>query len=160
MRRFIPILVCLRALPGCLPDPERSLEAYAEQVARERDAAPDGAAPDAAADAVAEGPDGAAPADQGTADAFDRPPPVCSEGGGDAIVVAFNNRYEEKSIGVFWVDGVCDEREYAVLRPGETHIQNTYVLHAWRLRDHATGALILDWRAELGTQGPARVTVP
>ena len=151
MRHALPLLLSVW-MCGCLPDPSRSLDEYAEQVASEQDAATE-----VPADATL---DAAAPPDGGTPDAFDRAPPLCSENGGVALVVAFNNRYADKRVAVLWVDGNCNETEYARLDPGQTHIQNTFTLHAWRLRDADTGALILDWRPEAGTQGPARVTVP
>ena len=156
MRHTLLVLLSL-GTAGCLPDATRSLAAYEEEVAAARDAAP---GEPADADGAEPPDDLGAAADGGTPDAFDRAPPLCSENGGVALVVAFNNRYADKRVAVLWVDGGCNEREYARLDPGQTHIQNTFTLHAWRLRDADTGALILYWRAEAGAQGPARVTVP
>ena len=134
---------------GCLPD-GRPLEEYAAEE-RADDAGPD---PDAApVEDAAPG----TPADR--ADAFDVPIEVCSVGGGDALMVRFDNRYADRILALSWIDFDCRERPLLDIPPMSFWVESSFVGHPFRLRDKATGALILHWP---GAQvaGSYRVGVP
>jgi hypothetical protein len=134
---------------GCLPD-GRSLEDYAaEQRSGDSGTDPDAALP---MDATPDAP-------QGTADAFDVPIEVCSAEGGDPLMVRFDNGYPDRTLVLSWIDFGCRERPLRDIGPMDFWIETSFVGHPFRLRDKATGALILHWP---GAQvaGSYRVGVP
>ncbi len=140
--RWLTLAALAAGLAGCLPDADRSIEAYSAEVASRRDAQ-DPSAPDAQRD-----------------DQFAPEPLTCSADGGAALEVTFNNLYVDRSVDLFWVDGGCVERPYASIPPGGRHLQPTFRRHVWRIRDGRSGAVLRDYYTDDNTPGPDQVTVP
>lgn len=48
------------------------------------------------------------------------------------------------SIEVFWVNYQCEEASYQVISGGDSWSVTSFVTHPWRIRDEASGDLILE----------------
>lgn len=87
-----------------------------------------------------------------------QPSGACSQNSAQAVNLPFRNAFTDRSVRLFWVDYGCKEVGYAVLGPGQTWVQQTYVTHPWRVRDASTNALYKE--VVPTTTAPPEVTVP
>jgi hypothetical protein len=78
----------------------------------------------------------------------------CSRASQVAIDLTFRNNSADRTVNLFWVDFACRESRFATINPGESHIQHTFTLHPWRLRDAGTNALYKEF---VGTSATASV---
>jgi hypothetical protein len=60
-------------------------------------------------------------------------------------------------VDLIWLSFDCREKRYARIPPGGQSIQETYDGHLWRVRDAATGALLLEAQATAGSPGEVLV---
>ncbi len=68
----------------------------------------------------------------------------CSIDGGSSISnVRFTNN-RSSSVVIQWVNQSCGEVTYKTLAPGQTWVTSTTVNHVWRVKDSATGNLLLE----------------
>ncbi len=70
-----------------------------------------------------------------------QPSNACSQNATQAVNLPFRNNFTDRSVRLYWVDYSCKEVAYNVLGPKQTHVQQTYVGHPWRVRDEMTNAL-------------------
>lgn len=82
----------------------------------------------------------------------------CSGDGTQAVNLPFRNNFTDRSVRLFWVNQRCTEIAYAVLAPGVSTVQQTYIAHVWRVRDASTGALYEEFIPT--TTAPPEVAVP
>lgn len=68
---------------------------------------------------------------------------TCSIDSATAATIEFVNN-SAVSITTYWLDFECREVEYAVVAPGTSYTQPTFVSHPWVIRDTATGALLMN----------------
>lgn len=73
-------------------------------------------------------------------------PATCSRAGKDVHVDVRNGCTED--VDVFWVDFKCEEVFHKRLGPGEKFLRGTQTGHVWRIRDHATHALLKEFVPE------------
>lgn len=73
----------------------------------------------------------------------DAPPARCSQTGRPVPISVRNGCAADAD--VFWVDGKCREIFHARLAPGESFERVTQDAHVWRVRDHATHALLKEF---------------
>jgi hypothetical protein len=72
--------------------------------------------------------------------------------------VTFLNNFISVTVAVYWVDYACNEVLYATLTPGTGYTQPSWVTHPWRVREQATGGLLVD-APPMGLD-PITITVP
>lgn len=89
--------------------------------------------------------------------AVDAAPETCSRDGNRALLRIRNDR--ATGVVVFWVDFDCREKLYKRLQPGESATQSTFDAHPWRVRDAASGALLVDFVPD-SLDGTDYVTLP
>jgi hypothetical protein len=76
----------------------------------------------------------------------DAPPATCSHVG---KIVPFELRNGcAADVDVFWVDYECHEVFHKRMAHGETWFRTTHDAHVWRIRDHATHALLKEYSAQ------------
>lgn len=68
------------------------------------------------------------------------PSGTCSLNSGQPLSLTFENN-SARAISVYWVDYTCTEELEASLQPCEVFKVQSFVSHAWRLRDVTTGTL-------------------
>ena len=148
MSRLFPLCLALVGLlAACAPD-GRPLDDYLADEARRRDAMIEAdAAPADASPEIDAGP----ASDAG-------PPPVCSAMTREAVIVRFTNN-TARDLTLHWVDFECAEVFYFDLAAGDWRIVDTFVGHAWRLRDAETGALVYDFPGAPDAE-PVHVRIP
>lgn len=118
-RAVVCALAGLVALPACLEDNARPYDEYLGDLAELVDAGVDA---------------GDEPTDAG--------PPLCSDPApGAAITVEFVNRTGRNG-RLVWANEQCVTVQYAQLDNGATHVQPTYVGHAWRLLRETTDTIV------------------
>ncbi|GAB4819447.1 hypothetical protein N2152v2_006493 [Parachlorella kessleri] len=66
------------------------------------------------------------------------------------VVLRFQNK-TSSALRVLWVDHGGEEREYAVIEPGQGHNQCTYSTHAWRLRAVDSGLVACEYVGYMAT---------
>lgn len=116
---------------------------------------PDSAATDAqAADAKDTGPD----LMRWAGDGYVKPPGdptcavietsgICSDQTGlpnIKVTLNFHNTCTEKTLRLIWYDSACKDHNYGEVGPGQWLTQQTFLGHAWRIVDSATGELIAE----------------
>ena len=79
-----------------------------------------------------------------------------SGGGSKLITVSFVNRRAE-AVDVFWINYQGSEKFYFTLQPGQSLRQQTYMTHAWCVRDRAHDAALL---AVVAAQDEQVATLP
>jgi hypothetical protein len=73
----------------------------------------------------------------------DAPARACSHKGG-SVAMDFRNACTH-DVDLFWVDYRCEEVFHARLAPGESFMRVTQDGHVWRVRDHATRAILKEF---------------
>jgi hypothetical protein len=76
-------------------------------------------------------------------------------GGTRARLVVSNQRADP--VDLLWLSYNCREMRYERIPPGGQSVQETYDGHIWRVRDAATGTLLLETTATAGSNGEATV---
>jgi hypothetical protein len=87
-----------------------------------------------------------------------QPSRACSQNSSQAVNLPFRNGFTDRTVRLFWVDYACNEVAYGVVGPGQTHVQQTFVSHPWRVRDASTNALYKEFIPT--TTAPPEVVVP
>jgi hypothetical protein len=92
----------------------------------------------------------------------DAPPTTCSTAGKTVPIRVTNACGAD--VDVYWVDDKCEEVFHARLAQGESWRRMTFDHHVWRVRDHASHALLKEFTPqrvsgapELVSKAPARV---
>ena len=86
------------------------------------------------------------------------PSSACSTNSSQPVNLPFRNGFTDRSVRLYWVDYGCKEVAYSLVGPGQSHVQQTFVGHPWRVRDEATNAL---YREAVATStAPPEVVVP
>ena len=104
-----------------------------------------------------QGSSGIGTSDQPSPSPTAEPSTACSQNSTQPVNLPFRNAFTDRSVRLFWVDYSCNEVAYKVLAPGQTHVQQTYVGHPWRVRDASTNAL---YKELVPTTAPPEVVVP
>lgn len=72
---------------------------------------------------------------------------VCSDQTGMPVMkvtLNFHNTCDTKTLRLVWYDSECKAHKYGEVGPGQWLTQQTFLGHAWRIVDSATGELIAE----------------
>lgn len=72
---------------------------------------------------------------------------ICSNQAGLPIMkvtLNFHNNCATKTLRLVWYDSECKDHKYGEVGPGQWLAQQTFLGHAWRIVDSATGELIAE----------------